>query len=243
MFNRGLMLQRRHILQLAVACTVLSASPTMGAEPHKIAMLGTGKVGQALGSVWVKAGHQVMFSSRNPDGLKAFAAGLGPSARVGTVAEAVAFADVIVLAVPYGALPQLGNDHAAAWAGKALVMDTCNPFESRDGAVATAALAKGAGVYSAELLPGARIVRAFNAVPAARMSAGGTGAKGQPLGMPIGGDDPGALAIASALVRDTGFEPVVAGSLAFSRYLMPRTPMAGEMTVDEIKRVAATLAP
>ena len=234
------MITRREILSATAALTVVGTAGA--ATPRTIGMIGSGQVGQALGSVWAKAGHTVMFSSRNPESLQAFAAPFGSNARVGTVAHAVAFGDVIVLAVPYGALPDIGKAHAAAWAGKALVMDTCNPFENRDGAVATAALAKGAGLYSAELLPGARIVRAFNAVAAARMSAGGKHADGRQLGMPIAGDDKGALAIANQLVRDTGFEPVEVGSLDFSKHLRPRTPLAGELTPEEIRRIAATLA-
>jgi lactate dehydrogenase-like 2-hydroxyacid dehydrogenase len=69
-------------------------------QPLKIATIGAGHIGGTLGSLWVKAGHPVMFSSRHPEELKDLAAGLGPLAHTGTTAEAVAFGDVILLAVP-----------------------------------------------------------------------------------------------------------------------------------------------
>jgi predicted dinucleotide-binding enzyme len=140
--------------------------------------------------------------------------------------------------VPYRALPELGKDLAGLIKGK-VVIDTCNPFASRDGEIATWAREKGAGLASAELLPGARIVRAFNAIGAARMGE----AHQQPgrIGMPIASDDAQAVAVASRLIRDIGFEPVVIGGLAMGRYLMPGTPLAGERTPEEIRQIAATL--
>src|SRR5260370_29848696 len=64
----------------------------------KIATIGAGREGGALGALFVKEGHSVMFSSRHPEQLKDFVTGLGPLARAGTVAEAVAFGDVVLLA-------------------------------------------------------------------------------------------------------------------------------------------------
>jgi predicted dinucleotide-binding enzyme len=82
-------------------------------------------------------------------------------------------------------------------------------------------------------------VRAFNAVGAARM---GT-AHQEPgrVGMPIAGDDAEAVAIASRLIRDIGYEPVLIGGLDKGRYLMPGTPLAGERSAEEIRRIAAEL--
>jgi len=119
------------------------------------------------------------------------------------------------------------------------VIDTCNPFPGRDGGIATWARDKGVGLASAELLPGARIVRAFNAVGAARM--GSVHERPGRIGMPIAGDDAEAIAIVSHLIRDIGFEPVLIGGLAKGKYLMPGTPLAGERAPEEIRRIAATL--
>jgi hypothetical protein len=122
-----------------------------------------------------------------------------------------------------------------------VVIDACNPFPQRDGAIADEAREKGAGVVSARLLPGARVLRAFNANGAARMVAvHETPGK---VGMPIAGDDAQAVEVASRLVRDIGFEPVLVGGLAMGRHLVPGTPLAGEQAPDEIRRIAATLKP
>ena len=234
---------RRTILRTAVQLAAFACvSPAARAATSlKIGTVGAGNVGRALGTVWVKAGHQVKFSSRHPDELRPWVEELGPSASVGTVAEAVAFGDVILLAIPYGALPQFGKDFAPALANKALVMDTCNPFPNRDGDVAVTAIEKGAGTYIAELLPGAPVVRAFNAINYRLMARGGRQPNGTLTGMPIAGDDAKALSVASDLVRDVQYQPVIVGSLEFGKHLRPRQPLAGELDVDEIRRIAATL--
>jgi predicted dinucleotide-binding enzyme len=235
-------LERRRLLQAAgaaAAALALGAAAVRAATGRtKVGIIGSGNVGSAIGGAWVKAGHEVMFSSRNLEHDKALAARIGGNARAGTPREAAAFGDVVMVSVPYRALPELGKGLADVIKGK-VVIDTCNPFPGRDGEIATWAREKGAGIASAELLPGARIVRAFNAIGAGRMGA----AHEQPgrVGMPIAGDDPQAIAAASRLIRDAGYEPVLIGGLAMGKYLMPGTPLAGERTPDEIRRIAATL--
>ncbi|HEU5482107.1 MAG TPA: NADPH-dependent F420 reductase [Sphingomicrobium sp.] len=204
----------------------------------KIGIIGSGEVGSALGAVWVKAGHEVMFSSRHLEHDRSLAARLGGGARAGTPREAAAFGDVVMVSVPYHALPDVGEEVADLIEGK-VVIDTCNPFLERDGEVAEWAREKGAGLASAELLPGARLVRAFNAIGAERMGS----AYREPgrVGMPIAGDDAEALEVASRLIREIGYEPVVIGGLAKGKYLMPGTPLAGERSAEEIRRIAAGL--
>ncbi len=204
----------------------------------KIGIVGSGNVGGTLGRVWAKAGHQVMFSSRTIAHDRELAAKTGPNARAGTPREAAAFGDVVLVSVPYRSLPEVGKELAGLIRGK-VVIDTCNPFVGRDGEIATWARDKGAGLASAELLPGARIVRAFNAVGAARM--GSVHEQPGRIGMPIAGDDADAIAVASRLVRDIGFEPVPIGGLEKGRHLMPGTPLAGERSPDEIRRIAVGL--
>jgi hypothetical protein len=204
----------------------------------KIGIIGSGRVGSALGSVWAKAGHQVMFSSRNIDNDKALAAKVGANARAGTPREAAAFGEVLLVSVPYGAMPDVGKDLGDLLKGK-VVIDTSNPFPGRDGDIAKWAREKGAGLATAELLRGARIVRAFNAVGYSRMAQ----AHEQPgkIGMPIAGDDAQAIAVASDLIRDIGYEPVPIGGLAMGKHLIPGSPLAGEHTPQEIRKIAATL--
>ncbi len=205
----------------------------------KIGTVGSGRVGSAIGGAWVKAGHEVMFSSLDIEADKKLAASLGAGARAGTPREAAAFGAVLLVSVPYAALPGLGRDLGDLIKGK-IIIDTSNPIVARDGDMAVAAREKGAGIASAEFLPGARIVRAFNAIGAARMAEAAR--KSERVGMPIAGDDPEAIRVASALIRDVGYEPVLVGTLAaMGKYLVPGTPLAGERSPEEIRKVAATL--
>ncbi len=228
--------RRRAFLQVAAVLALPLRAHANGTV--KIGVVGSGRVGGTLGGVWVKKGHQVMFSSRNIENDKALAAKLGAGARAGTPREAAAFGEVLLVSVPYRALPDVGKDLAGLLEGK-VVIDTCNPFPGRDGEIAEWARKIGAGLASAELLPGARIVRAFNAVGAFRM--GQVHQEPGRVGMPIAGDDAKAIEIASRLIRDIGFEPVLVGGLAMGKHLMPGTPLAGEHSPAEIRRIAATL--
>ena len=97
-----------------------------GGSPLSISTIGAGREGGALGALFVKAGHRVMFSSRHPDTLKRLVDELGPLARVGTVAEAVEFGDVVMVVVPYAAIEQIGKDYGNELAKKALVIDVSN---------------------------------------------------------------------------------------------------------------------
>jgi predicted dinucleotide-binding enzyme len=216
-----------------------AAQPAPAAKP-KIGLIGSGNVGSNLGRVWAGKGYAVMFSSKDIEADRRLAAQVGSGARAGTPQEAAAFADVLVLAVPYGALPDLGKSLGAALKGK-VVIDASNPFPQRDGAIADEAREQGAGVVSSRLLPGARIVRAFNAIGAARM--GAVHETPGKIGMPMAGDDAVAVQVATALVRDIGFEPVLVGGLAMGKYLMPGTPLAGEHSPDEVRQIAGTLTP
>ena len=223
----------------ALALGGLPFAARAATDKLKIGVVGSGRVGGTLGGVWVKAGHEVMFSSRDLDNDKKLAASLGPNARAGTPREAAAFGEVLLISVPYRALPDVGKDLGTLVNGK-VVIDTCNPIPARDGDIATWAREKGAGLASAELLPGARIVRAFNAIGYTRMGAAHE-EKGARIGMPIAGDDAKAVELASRLIREIGYEPVLIGGLVMGKHLMPGTPLAGERTPDQVRQVAATL--
>jgi 8-hydroxy-5-deazaflavin:NADPH oxidoreductase len=218
----------------------LGAAQTQGGAKLKIATIGAGHIGGTLGSLWVKAGHPVMFSSRHPEELKDLVAGLGPLARAGTPADAIAFADVVFLAVPYSAIKPIGQDYGHDLASKVLVLDASNPIVARDGEIATWAREKGAGLATAELIPGAHLVRAFNAVGYMKVRDDASDPS-KKIGMPMAGDDANAIAVASQLVREAGFEPVLIGPLAMGKYLIPGTPLAGEHTPEEIKQIVASL--
>ena len=201
----------------------------------KIGMIGSGRVGSTLGALWVKAGHQVMFSSLNIDYDRKLAEGVGPGALAGTPKDAAGFGDVLFFSVPYAALPGLGRELAAEMKGK-IVLDASNPVPTRDGDMAKEALAKGTGVASAELLPGTRLVRVYNAVNYNRMreDAHRTGDR---LGIPLAGDDPQAVTMAVRLVQDAGHEPVVVGGLARARDFDYNSPVfVKHMTGTELRK-------
>lgn len=237
---------RRDILKVVGVAVALSALPltapvarAAGSQRMMIGIIGSGHVGSALGGVWARAGNEVMFSSRSLEHDKKLAAAVGAHARAGTPQQAAAFGQVILFAVPYRALPGLARSLGHLLKGK-VVINASNPFPQRDGEAATQAREAGVGVFDAHLLPGAFVVRAFNAVPAARM-ARAYEHPGQ-IGMPLAGDKR-AIDAASQLIREAGFDPVVVGGLPMARYLMPGTPLSGEHTPEEVRRIAATLKP
>ncbi|MBV8167877.1 MAG: NADP oxidoreductase, partial [Alphaproteobacteria bacterium] len=89
-------------------------------------------------------------------------------------------------------------------------------------------------------IPGAKIVRALNAIGSGTLAQANS-KPGEKMGVPIAGEDQGAIAVASDLIREMGYEPVLVGNLAKGTYLRPGTPLAGEHSVAEIKTIAATL--
>src|ERR1700730_11076950 len=195
--------RRRDVLRLPgspPAVLALTASPfaalaqtAPGGAPLKIATIGAGREGGALGTLFAKAGHPVMFSSRKPEELKDLVASAGPTARAGTVAEAGECGEVVLLVVPYGAVEQIGKDYGKALATKPLVIDVSNPIARRDGEdlVKSVDALGGAGLATQKLLAGAHIGRAFYAIGSGKL--GGLGEREREIGVPIAGDDPNAI--------------------------------------------------
>ncbi|HUF92157.1 MAG TPA: NAD(P)-binding domain-containing protein [Candidatus Limnocylindria bacterium] len=222
---------------LAVAVVALGArvDPAAGQARLKIGIIGAGQIGGTLGEHWVKAGHEVLLSSRHPDSLKPLADRLGPLARVGTPAEAAAFGEVVLVSVPYGAFPQVGRDHGEALRGK-IVLDPGNPFPGRDGAMAEEARKTGTATASLAHLGRVRLVRAFNTVPASVLKSEARRA-GERIAVPLASDDAQALEVAARLVRDAGFEPVIVGALARSKAFDVGTAVFGRgLTARELRR-------
>jgi 8-hydroxy-5-deazaflavin:NADPH oxidoreductase len=241
---------RREFLRFAGGAVVvgtIATSPfaafgqSAGAASLKIGTIGAGREGGALGTLFAKQGHPVMFSSRHPEDLKDLVASAGPMAQAGTVEQAVAFGDVILVVVPYTAMEQIGKDYGKALAAKQLVIDVSNPIPARDGEIVKWVEQQGgAGLATAKLLPGAHLVRAFNAIGSGRLTQNAH-RTGDPLAIPIAGDDAAAIKLASSLIKEIGFEPVLVGGLAMGKYLVPGTPLAGEHTAAEVQQIASTL--
>lgn len=219
---------------------LLQAEDAQGGS--RIGIIGTGNIGSALARLWVDAGHQVLISSRHPEQLQALAAELGPMARAGTPQEAAAFGEVVLLAVPYGAMPQIGREHAAALAGK-VVLDAGNPIPARDGAMAEEARRLGAGLASQGYLPGVRLVRAFNAIAAFNLRSQAH-RRGDRLAIPLAGDDGEALQVAAQLVTDAGFDPVIVGPLSSAKRFDYGSGISAKMpTAAELRRELGLQAP
>jgi predicted dinucleotide-binding enzyme len=239
--------QRRRILLaagglLALGTTLqprrLLAQP---AAPMRIGVIGAGRLGGAVGGLWVKAGHPVMFSSRDADEVQQLVTRLGAPARSGSVAEAIAFGEALFFAVPYAALPELGQQHREALEAK-VVLDACNAVRPRDGAIVDEAEQNGIGITSQKYLAGTRLVRAFNTI--SYMVLGREANRPEPrLPIPLAGDDAQAVQIAANLVRDAGFEPVAAGTLADARRFQMGGPGYGPATNAAELRKKLSLAP
>ena len=201
-----------------------------------IGIVGSGKIGSVVGTLWARAGHQVRFSSRHPEELDDLVLEAGPNASRGTIEEALGFGDVILLSIPYGAVQRFGQEHRARLQGK-VVIETGNPYPERDGAIAqeVRASGRGTGLWSAGWLPGARLVRGFNSVWDRTLAQEAHRPEPQ-VGVPLASDDPGALDVAAGLVRDAGFDPVIVGPLARAREFDVGTPVyASNMSGPEVR--------
>ena len=228
------------VFSFGILPSATSAQTTPKASPIKIGVIGSGNIGGTVGGLWVKAGHQVLFSSRHPEELKPLVERLGPLARAGTVREALAFGDVVLIGVPYGAYPQLGKDYAREFVGK-IVIDAGNAVQARDGDITKETRENGIGITSAKYLSGARIVRAFNTMNFRRLESN-SNRPGARMAIPIAGDDKEALVVAQALVRDAGFDPVLIGGLESAKVFAQGGPLYGQdITAQEMQERLKTL--
>ena len=150
---------KRRAFLLAVAAAAVVPPAFAQGKPMKIGVIGSGRIGWTIGGLWAKAGHEVMFSDRDPEQVKRAIEGSGPTnARAGSVAEAAAFGDAVLIAVPYAALPAIQQQVGAELKGK-VVIDPNNPVPDarrRDGARRRGRRAP--AISTAAMLPGARIV-------------------------------------------------------------------------------------
>lgn len=180
----------------------------------KIAILGMGNVGSVLGRRWVEAGHEVVFGVRDP--AKHAAAAAKMKATVASVSEAAGKGEVVVLAVPWSAVPD-ALKAAGNLSGKVL-LDCTNPLKPDLSALEVGTTTSG-GERVAQAAPGAKVVKIFNTTRSANMANPNYG--GTKVTMLYAGDDAGAKQVAAQLAADVGFEPVDAGPLSSARMLEP----------------------
>ena len=175
----------------------------------KIGIIGVGRIGEGLARQLGAAGHELKLSfTRHPDVLAQLARELGPSASVGSPAEAVAFADVVVISVPWGALPE-ALEQAGSLAGK-VVIDTTNQF----GGPPLPAEGETAAHFNAGRMPGARYTKSFNTLTS-MFQAEVAGRQGDERVVQwLCGDDADAKQVVAQLIDDAGFLAVDVGGTA-----------------------------
>ena len=199
----------------------------------RIGILGSGNMGAALGHLFAKAGHAVTFSySHDPQKLERLARRNGPRARAGTPSDAVRGANAVLLAVHWSRVPHVLRA-AGSLRGKVLI-DCTLPMTRSDEALAVGHRISG-GELVARRARGARVVKAFNTVPAELLLAGAGSLPEQPM-VCYCGDDAAAKRIVARLIRDVGFEPVHCGKLVVARYLEPFTLVVAELAYNQHRR-------
>jgi 8-hydroxy-5-deazaflavin:NADPH oxidoreductase len=206
----------------------------------KIGVIGAGRVGGNLAEQWARRGHDVVVSfKRDPDALDAIAEEIG--SRAGSVPEAAAHGQAVVVSVPWAALDSIARDVDVT--GK-VVVDTTNHF-ARGGLVELPPGVSAAEV-NARRFTGAPLVKAFNTYTSNFQAAVGNGLHPRPVAMFVGGEDRRAKSIGAELVRDAGFEPVDLGGWGTIALLeAPRRPGAvygEEYHPQAARRIAAAAA-
>lgn len=186
----------------------------------RIGILGSGLMGGKLGTIFARAGHDVIFSySRSRQKLERLAMDAGERARAGTPAEAAGDADALLLAVHWtrvdDVLAQAGN-----LSGKALL--TCSLPMSKDDTHMVIGHTTSGAEELATKVPRAHVVSAFSTVPSEVLfPVFERRGKGKPPDLIYCGDDKGAKKTTAGLIRDAGFEPVDLGPLSTARYIEP----------------------
>jgi predicted dinucleotide-binding enzyme len=200
----------------------------------KIGIIGAGNIGACLARKLAASGHDVrLANSKGPQTIRDLAAEVG--ATPVTKEKAVADAEVVILAIPFASHRDLANLFESV-AQEVVVIDTSNYYPTRDGAIAEVDGGKPESIWSQEQI-GRPVVKAWNAVLAATLEAGGrpAGTPGR-LAIPVAGDDATATATARQLVDQTGFDALDAGGLQDSWCQQPGTPAyCTELTIGDLK--------
>lgn len=190
----------------------------------KIGIIGSGMIGGTFGKLWEQAGHEVMFSSRHPEELETMAKDIGASA--GNVEEACEWGDLVLLAVPFKAVEELGKEHDHQLKGKILI-DASNPYPQRDGKIAQEVV-DNPNLSSSEVTQknfnDAIMVKAFNATYYKIFLSEAFKEGDGRLAVPVAGDNADAKATVKSLIEDIGMAPVDFGALKNGKKFEPDTP-------------------
>src|SRR5881409_102306 len=197
----------------------------------RIGILGSGLMGGKLGTIWARAGHEVVFSyARSEQKLKKLARDAKGKARAGTPREAAQEADALLLAVHWSRVDDVLKQ-AGDVSGKVIV--SCSlPMNADDTGLVIAHTSSGAEQL-AKRVPQARIVSAFNTVPSEVLfGVFEARRKARRPSLVYCGDDAGSKKIAAQLIRDVGFDPVDAGPLRIARYTEPFALLVAELAYE-----------
>ena len=210
-----------------------------------IAIIGAGNVGGALGKSWAKAGHTIIFGVRDPAGgkTKPPLAEIGGAASSRVVPDAVRGADVIVLATPWNAVPDVINAMGDV-RGK-IIIDCTNPLSlNSEGSLSLAVGSTTSGAEEvARLATGARVVKAFNTYGWENFADASYPGYGdiKPM-MFYCSDDDEAKVMVAKLAADIGFEPVDTGGLGMARSLEPLALMWIRLSIRDGRNANFTWA-
>jgi predicted dinucleotide-binding enzyme len=197
----------------------------------RVGILGSGLMGGKLGTIFARAGHDVIFSySRSKEKLERLAREAGGNARAGTPSDAAKNADALLLAVHWSRINDVLNQ-AGDLSGKVIV--TCSlPMNADDTGLVIAHTSSGAEEL-AKLVLGARVVSAFNTVPSEVLfNVYEAKRKSRRPSLVYCGDEESSKAVAVALIRDVGFEPVDAGALRIARYTEPFALLVAQLAYE-----------
>jgi 8-hydroxy-5-deazaflavin:NADPH oxidoreductase len=197
----------------------------------RVGILGSGLMGGKLGTLFARAGHEVVFSyARSRKKLERLAREAGPNARAGTPADATPDADALLLAVHWSRVDDVLGQ-AGELSGKVIL--TCSlPMNADNTALLVAHTSSGAEEL-ARIIPKARVVCAFNTVPSEVLfGVYEARRKARRPSLVYCGDDRHAKALAAELIRDVGFDPVDAGPLRIARYTEPFALLVGQLAYD-----------
>ncbi|MEA5598207.1 NADPH-dependent F420 reductase [Rivularia sp. UHCC 0363] len=205
----------------------------------KIGIIGGGNMANGLGKFWAKNGHQLMFSfSRNEQKLKDLAASVSDTAQVGTPAEAVQFADVVLLAVPWVAVPE-ALQAAGSLNGK--ILFSCVNALKPDMSGMAVGTTTSAAEEIAKLAPGARVVEGLPLF-AEVLQSGDTSFNGTEATVFYCGDDAEAKTVVAGLLKETAVEAIDVGGLSTARYIEPAMMVLIQLAyVQQMGQVAFSL--
>jgi predicted dinucleotide-binding enzyme len=197
----------------------------------RVGILGSGLMGGTLGTIFARAGHEVVFSyARRKEKLERLARDAGRKARAGTPAEAAQNADALLLAVHWSQVDDVLNQ-AGDLSGR-LIVSCSLPMNAHDTGLVIGHTTSGAEEL-AKRVPEAHVVCAFNTVPSEVLfGVFEARSRANKPSLVYCGDDPGSKGIAADLIRDAGFDPVDAGPLRIARYTEPFALLVGQLAYE-----------